>query len=155
MWQVRLRLRRKAAAASRGSRKQGSSGGGRCGSKNGNGGWATLEGAATAALDLQAGRVSKAKGAVKAAAGKGGRKRAATVRRGLRQRENGRRRPIDGERQAAVVKKGEEATSPEGLSYPKSKVSVRKEVDSKERHSAVEADLPIVKEGTQMQGNGY
>ncbi|RWW15879.1 hypothetical protein GW17_00020266 [Ensete ventricosum] len=35
---------------------------------------------AAAALDLQAGRVSKAKGDVKAAAGRGGRKRAATVR---------------------------------------------------------------------------
>ncbi|RWW42562.1 hypothetical protein BHE74_00051882 [Ensete ventricosum] len=83
-WQVRLRLRRKAVAASRGSRKQGSSGGGRCGSKDGRGGWAALEGVATAALDLQAGRVSKAKGAVKAAAGRGGRKRVAAVRRGLR-----------------------------------------------------------------------
>ncbi|RWW67205.1 hypothetical protein BHE74_00025364 [Ensete ventricosum] len=61
---VRLLLRRKAAAASRGSRKQGNSEGGRCGSKDGWGGWAALECAATAALDLQAGRVSKAKGAV-------------------------------------------------------------------------------------------
>ncbi|RWW48523.1 hypothetical protein BHE74_00045393 [Ensete ventricosum] len=48
--------------------------------------------------------------------------------------------------QGRVVKKGEEATtSPEGLNYPKSKVSIRKEVDSKERHSAAEADLSIVK----------
>ncbi|RRT77305.1 hypothetical protein B296_00022645 [Ensete ventricosum] len=39
-------------------------------------------------MDLQAGRVSKAKGAVKVAAGIEGRKRAAVVRRGLRQREN-------------------------------------------------------------------
>ncbi|RRT54506.1 hypothetical protein B296_00019819 [Ensete ventricosum] len=61
---VRLRLRRKAAAASRGSRKQGNIEGGRCGSKDGWGGWAALECAATAALDLQAGRVSKAKGVV-------------------------------------------------------------------------------------------
>ncbi|RWW77155.1 hypothetical protein BHE74_00014704 [Ensete ventricosum] len=49
------------------------------------------------------------------------------------------------EEYATVVERGEEATSPEGLSYPKSKVSVRKEVDSEERHSAVEADLPIMK----------
>ncbi|RWV88941.1 hypothetical protein GW17_00048932 [Ensete ventricosum] len=35
-----------------------------------------------------------------------------------------------------VVEKGEEATTnPVGLSYPKSKVLVRKEVDSEERHS--------------------
>ncbi|RWW53538.1 hypothetical protein BHE74_00039966 [Ensete ventricosum] len=54
-----------------------------------------------------------------------------------------------------VVRRGEEATtSSEGLNYPKSKVSVRKEVDSEERHSAVEADLPIAKEATQMQDNG-
>ncbi|RWV90116.1 hypothetical protein GW17_00047705, partial [Ensete ventricosum] len=30
---------------------------------------------------------------------------------------------------------------------------VRKEVDSEEHYSAAEADLPIVKEGMQMQGN--
>ncbi|RWW60455.1 hypothetical protein BHE74_00032541 [Ensete ventricosum] len=54
-----------------------------------------------------------------------------------------------------VVERGEEATTnPKGLSYPKSKVSVRKEVDSEERDSAAEADLPIVKERTQMQDNG-
>ncbi|RRT47796.1 hypothetical protein B296_00037494 [Ensete ventricosum] len=54
-----------------------------------------------------------------------------------------------------VVERDEEATtSPEGLSYPKSKLLGRKEVDSEERHSAVEADLPIAKEGMQMQGNG-
>ncbi|RWV79455.1 hypothetical protein GW17_00059411 [Ensete ventricosum] len=41
-----------------------------------------------------------------------------------------------------------------GAQLPKSKVSVRKEVDSEEHHSAVEADLPIAKEGMQMQGNG-
>ncbi|RRT51922.1 hypothetical protein B296_00031237, partial [Ensete ventricosum] len=46
---------------------------------DGRGGWATLEGEEIAALDLQVGRVSKAKGAVKAAVGKGGRKRAAVV----------------------------------------------------------------------------
>ncbi|RRT68279.1 hypothetical protein B296_00007458 [Ensete ventricosum] len=52
-------------------------------------------------------------------------------------------------RQGRVVERGEEAmTSPEGLNYPKSKVSVRKKVNSEERHSAVEADLPIAKEGT-------
>ncbi|RZS20729.1 hypothetical protein BHM03_00053277 [Ensete ventricosum] len=57
--------------------------------------------------------------------------------------------------QGQVVERGEDATtSPEGLIYPKSKVSVRKEVDSEEHHSAAEADLPIAKEGTQMQGNG-
>ncbi|RWW52901.1 hypothetical protein BHE74_00040648 [Ensete ventricosum] len=56
--------------------------------------------------------------------------------------------------QGRVVERGEEATtSPEGLSYPKSKASIRKEVDSEEHHSAAEADLPIVKEGTQMQDN--
>ncbi|RZS20304.1 hypothetical protein BHM03_00052819 [Ensete ventricosum] len=48
-----------------------------------------------------------------------------------------------------VVERGEEATmSSKGLNYPKSKVSVRKEVDSEERHSAAEVDLPIAKEGT-------
>ncbi|RZR93622.1 hypothetical protein BHM03_00022177 [Ensete ventricosum] len=53
-----------------------------------------------------------------------------------------------------VVKRGEEATtSPEGLSYLKSKASIRKEMDSEERHSAAETDLPITKEGTQMQDN--
>ncbi|RWW73820.1 hypothetical protein BHE74_00018267 [Ensete ventricosum] len=53
-----------------------------------------------------------------------------------------------------VVERGEEATmSPERLSYPKAIASVRKEVDSEERHSAAEADLPIAKEGTQMQDN--
>ncbi|RRT32556.1 hypothetical protein B296_00054202 [Ensete ventricosum] len=36
---------------------------------------------------------------------------------------------------------------------PKSKASVRKEVDSKVHHSAIEADLPIAKEGIKMQGN--
>ncbi|RRT33428.1 hypothetical protein B296_00053727 [Ensete ventricosum] len=41
-----------------------------------------------------------------------------------------------------------------GTQPPKSKASVRKEVDSEEHHSAAEADLPIAKEGTQMRGNG-
>ncbi|RWV86667.1 hypothetical protein GW17_00051408 [Ensete ventricosum] len=42
---------------------------------------------------------------------------------------------------------GKEATtSPEGLSYPKAIASVRKEVDSEERHSTAEVDLPIAKE---------
>ncbi|RZS05573.1 hypothetical protein BHM03_00036102 [Ensete ventricosum] len=41
-----------------------------------------------------------------------------------------------------------------GAQLPKSKASVRKEVDSEEHHSAAEADLPIVKEGIRMQGNG-
>ncbi|RWW13284.1 hypothetical protein GW17_00023011 [Ensete ventricosum] len=59
-----------------------------------------------------------------------------------------------GEVVVRVVERGEEATtSPEGLSYPKAIASIRKEVDSEERHSAAEADLPIAKEGTQMQGN--
>ncbi|RWW49282.1 hypothetical protein BHE74_00044581 [Ensete ventricosum] len=40
-----------------------------------------------------------------------------------------------------------------GTQLPKSKASVRKEVDSEERHNVAEADLSIVKEGTQMQGN--
>ncbi|RWV77942.1 hypothetical protein GW17_00061163 [Ensete ventricosum] len=38
-----------------------------------------------------------------------------------------------------------------GAQLPKSKASVRKEVDSEEHHSAVEADLPITKEGMQMK----
>ncbi|RWW05487.1 hypothetical protein BHE74_00006044 [Ensete ventricosum] len=47
-----------------------------------------------------------------------------------------------------VIERGEEAmTSPVGLSYLKGKVSIRKEVDSEERHSAIEADLLIAKEG--------
>ncbi|RWV90771.1 hypothetical protein GW17_00047000 [Ensete ventricosum] len=41
-----------------------------------------------------------------------------------------------------------------GAQLPKSKASVRKEVDLEEHHSAVEPDLPITKEGMQMQGNG-
>ncbi|RZS22771.1 hypothetical protein BHM03_00055596 [Ensete ventricosum] len=36
---------------------------------------------------------------------------------------------------------------------PKSKASVRKEVDLNEHHSAAEVDLSIVKEGMQIQGN--
>ncbi|RRT41210.1 hypothetical protein B296_00057051 [Ensete ventricosum] len=40
-----------------------------------------------------------------------------------------------------------------GAQLPKSKASVRKEVDSEEHHSAIDADLSIVKEGIQMQGN--
>ncbi|RZR78497.1 hypothetical protein BHM03_00003861 [Ensete ventricosum] len=40
-----------------------------------------------------------------------------------------------------------------GLSNPKAIAPVRKEVDSEEHHSATKADLPIAKEGTQMQGN--
>ncbi|RRT36266.1 hypothetical protein B296_00049374 [Ensete ventricosum] len=41
-----------------------------------------------------------------------------------------------------------------GAQLPKSKVSVRKEVDSEEHHGVAEADLPIRKEGMQMQDNG-
>ncbi|RWV95378.1 hypothetical protein GW17_00041999 [Ensete ventricosum] len=41
-----------------------------------------------------------------------------------------------------------------GAQLPKSKASIRKEVDSEEHHSATEADLPIAKEGMQMQVNG-
>ncbi|RWV89410.1 hypothetical protein GW17_00048441 [Ensete ventricosum] len=41
-----------------------------------------------------------------------------------------------------------------GAQLPKSKVSVRKEVDSEEHHNAAEADLPIANEGMQMQDNG-
>ncbi|RWW25698.1 hypothetical protein GW17_00009945 [Ensete ventricosum] len=41
-----------------------------------------------------------------------------------------------------------------GAQLPKSKASVRKEVDSEERHSAAEANLPIAKERMKMQGNG-
>ncbi|RWV84200.1 hypothetical protein GW17_00054105, partial [Ensete ventricosum] len=41
-----------------------------------------------------------------------------------------------------------------GAQLSKSKVSLRKEVDSEEHHSAAEANLPIMKEGMQMQGNG-
>ncbi|RZR85303.1 hypothetical protein BHM03_00012262 [Ensete ventricosum] len=40
-----------------------------------------------------------------------------------------------------------------GAQLPKSKALVRKEVDLEEHHSAVEADLLIVKEGMQKQGN--
>ncbi|RWW20722.1 hypothetical protein BHE74_00043387 [Ensete ventricosum] len=40
-----------------------------------------------------------------------------------------------------------------GDQLPKSKASIRKEVDSKEHHSVAEADLPITKERMQMQGN--
>ncbi|RWV88809.1 hypothetical protein GW17_00049076 [Ensete ventricosum] len=49
--------------------------------------------------------------------------------------------------------RGSDAES-SGAQLPKSKASVRKEVDSEEHHSVVEADLPIAKEGMQMQGNG-
>ncbi|RZS06499.1 hypothetical protein BHM03_00037173 [Ensete ventricosum] len=35
------------------------------------------------------------------------------------------------------------------------KASVRKEVDLEEYHSVAEMDLPIAKEGMQMQSNGY
>ncbi|RRT48071.1 hypothetical protein B296_00034524 [Ensete ventricosum] len=42
-----------------------------------------------------------------------------------------------------------------GARLPKSKASVRNEVDSEEHHSAAEANLPIAKEGMKMQGNGY
>ncbi|RWW68520.1 hypothetical protein BHE74_00023954 [Ensete ventricosum] len=66
LWLWLQLLRMKATTTSRGSRKQGSSGGGRCDSKDGKGGWAVL--------DLQASRVGKAKGAVKVATGRGGRK---------------------------------------------------------------------------------
>ncbi|RZR93408.1 hypothetical protein BHM03_00021905 [Ensete ventricosum] len=41
----------------------------------------------------------------------------------------------------------------EGTQLPKSKASDRKEVDSEECHSAVEADLLTAKKGTQIQGN--
>ncbi|RRT71916.1 hypothetical protein B296_00006487 [Ensete ventricosum] len=95
-WQVRLRLKRMTTATSRGSRKQGSSREGRCGSKDGRGGWAALERATTIALDLQAGRVSKAKGAMKVATSRGGRKRAVIVRRGLRQWERRRQQSTVG-----------------------------------------------------------
>ncbi|RRT52340.1 hypothetical protein B296_00039109 [Ensete ventricosum] len=40
-----------------------------------------------------------------------------------------------------------------GAQLPKSKASVRKEVDSEEYHNAAEADLLITKEGMQMQVN--
>ncbi|RZR72460.1 hypothetical protein BHM03_00013695 [Ensete ventricosum] len=54
--------------------------------------------------------------------------------------------------QGQVVERGEKATtSPEGLNYPKSKASVRKEVGSEECHSVAEADLPIAKKGMQIQ----
>ncbi|RWW27838.1 hypothetical protein GW17_00007713 [Ensete ventricosum] len=46
-----------------------------------------------------------------------------------------------------------EATHGEVI-LPKSNAPVRKKVDSEEHHSALEADLPIAKEGIQMQGNG-
>ncbi|RRT63651.1 hypothetical protein B296_00016184 [Ensete ventricosum] len=40
-----------------------------------------------------------------------------------------------------------------GAQLPQSKAWVRKEVDSEELDSVVEADLPIAKEGMQMQSN--
>ncbi|RRT83289.1 hypothetical protein B296_00001343 [Ensete ventricosum] len=43
---------------------------------------------------------------------------------------------------------------PRGAQLSKSKAPVRKDVDSEERYSAIEADLLIAKKGTQMQGNG-
>ncbi|RWW22672.1 hypothetical protein GW17_00013114 [Ensete ventricosum] len=41
-----------------------------------------------------------------------------------------------------------------GAQLPKSKASVRNEVDSEEHHIAVEANLLIAKEGMHMQVNG-
>ncbi|RWV86502.1 hypothetical protein GW17_00051601 [Ensete ventricosum] len=41
-----------------------------------------------------------------------------------------------------------------GAQLPKSKASVGKEVDSEEHYSAAKVDLPIAKEGMQMQVNG-
>ncbi|RRT84816.1 hypothetical protein B296_00003200 [Ensete ventricosum] len=41
-----------------------------------------------------------------------------------------------------------------GTQLPKSQAMVRMEVYSEECHSAIEANLPIAKKGTQMQGNG-
>ncbi|RRT38021.1 hypothetical protein B296_00042818 [Ensete ventricosum] len=41
-----------------------------------------------------------------------------------------------------------------GAQLSKSKASIRKEVDSEERHSTAVVDLPIAKEGIQMQVNG-
>ncbi|RWW01504.1 hypothetical protein GW17_00035454 [Ensete ventricosum] len=41
-----------------------------------------------------------------------------------------------------------------GAQLPKSKASIRKEVDSEEHYSTAEIDLPIAKEGMQMQDNG-
>ncbi|RWW12508.1 hypothetical protein GW17_00023823 [Ensete ventricosum] len=38
-----------------------------------------------------------------------------------------------------------------GAQLPKSKASIRKEVDSEERHSAIEADLSITKKRTQCK----
>ncbi|RWV87724.1 hypothetical protein GW17_00050252 [Ensete ventricosum] len=40
-----------------------------------------------------------------------------------------------------------------GAQLSKSKASVRKEMDSEERHNATEVDLLIAKEGMHMQGN--
>ncbi|RRT44334.1 hypothetical protein B296_00018709 [Ensete ventricosum] len=41
-----------------------------------------------------------------------------------------------------------------GAQLPKSKVLIRKEVDSEECHSAAEVDLSIAKKGMEMQSNG-
>ncbi|RZS04390.1 hypothetical protein BHM03_00034721 [Ensete ventricosum] len=49
---------------------------------------------------------------------------------------------------------GKSEDKADGAQLPKSKASARQEVDLEEHHSAVEADLPIAKEGMQMQGNG-
>ncbi|RRT39624.1 hypothetical protein B296_00042383 [Ensete ventricosum] len=74
-------------------RKQGSNGGGRCGTKDGRGGWA--------ALDPQAGKVSKRKGAIKAAANRGGRKRATAIAGGWQRRQAVGRRGRRGDSVAA------------------------------------------------------
>ncbi|RRT65089.1 hypothetical protein B296_00030950 [Ensete ventricosum] len=67
------------AAGSYEEEKAGSNEEGRCDNKDGRGGWAVLEGAEMTALDSQAGRVSKAKEAIEATTGRGGRKRATTL----------------------------------------------------------------------------
>ncbi|RWW84085.1 hypothetical protein BHE74_00007320 [Ensete ventricosum] len=45
-------------------------------------------------------------------------------------------------------RRGRGSDESRGAQLPKSKVSVRKEVDSEEYHSTVEADLPTAKKGT-------
>ncbi|RZR75206.1 hypothetical protein BHM03_00051819, partial [Ensete ventricosum] len=64
------------------------------------------------------------------------------------------REPGKSEEKAEWLKGARKRRRVQWGSVPKTKASVRKEVDSEEYHSAVEADLPIAKEGIQMQGNG-
>ncbi|RRT81388.1 hypothetical protein B296_00001880 [Ensete ventricosum] len=54
---------------------------------------------------------------------------------------------LKGARQVRGQGRGRGTDESSGAQLPKSKASIRKEVDSEEHHSAVEVDLPITKEG--------